>query len=311
MEILMIFVLVCDFVFILKLKLIYLYFNELEIFMSYVPIDWEKSVRKECRRRRYSDKTAKTYIYCINKFLDFAGKDLGKISKRDVRLFLEKLSEENKAGSTMNTYHMAIRFLFLDVLDKKMWIDIKYSKTPKRIPEVLSKEEVKKLFSAIDNDKHRLMIELMYSSGLRVSELVNLKVCDLNIDKGYGFVRAGKGNKDRLFILSEKLRGKIRELIGKEGLKEESYLFSSNRGKKYHIKSVQLIVKNASKKAGIGRKIHPHTLRHSFATHLIENGYDVSAVQSLLGHKSPETTMVYVHMASPNMINVKSPLDDF
>jgi len=256
--------------------------------MSYVPIDWEKSVRKECKRRRYSDKTAKTYIYCINKFLDFAGRDLGKISKKDVRLFLQHLSDEGLSGSSMNVYHMAIRFLLIDVLDKKMWIDIKYSKTPKRMPEVLSKEEVKKLIEGISNGKHRLMIELMYSAGLRVSELVNLKVCDLNIDKGYGFVRAGKGNKDRLFILSEKIRDKIKDLIIVEKLGNESLLFNSNRNNKYHVKSLQMIVKKAAKNAGIDRKIHPHTLRHSFATHLIENGYDVSAVQGLLGHKSPD-----------------------
>lgn len=277
--------------------------------MGYVPINWEESLRKECSRRRLSPRTHKTYHYCINKFLDWAGKDLGKISKKDVREFLEKTSDRGLSGNSLNTYHMALRFLFEEVLDKRIWIDIKYSKVPRKLPLVLSKEEVKKLFSAIDNQKHRTMIELMYSAGLRVSELLNLRVCDLEIDKGYGFVRGGKGGKDRLFILSEKIIGKIKDLLDKGRLCNQDYIFVSNRGERYNVRSVQQIVKKAGKRAKIEKKIHPHTLRHSFATHLIENGYDVSAIQAILGHKSPETTMTYVHMASPSMINVKSPIE--
>lgn len=118
---------------------------------------------------------------------------------------------------------MAIRFLFLDILDKKMWIDVKYSKVPEKMPPVLSKEEIKKLFESMSNEKHRLMIELLYSAGLRVSELKHLRVCDLELDKGYGFVRKGKGNKDRLFILSDKVKDKIKKLIEKESLDMEAF----------------------------------------------------------------------------------------
>lgn len=276
--------------------------------MAYVPVDWEKAVRRECKRRRYSDKTAKSYIYCISGFLKSVRKDLGHISKKDVRLFLEELSEKGLSGSSMNVYHMAIRFLFANVLDKKMWIDIKYSKTPKRLPGVLSKEEVGKLIGAIGNERHRLMIELMYGSGLRVSELLNLRVGDLVLDKGYGFVRHGKGNKDRIFIVPNKLAGRIRELINDRRRGADNYLFISARNKRYDSASLRAILKRADKEAGIDKRVHPHMLRHSFATHLIENGYAVNDVQALLGHKSPETTMVYLH-ASGNMINVKSPLD--
>lgn len=277
--------------------------------MTYVPVDWEKAVARECRRRRYSDRTSKAYIYCINRFLKSAGKDLGHISKKDVRLFLDKSSDKGLSGNSMNVYHMAIRFLFANVLDKKIWIDIKYSKVPEKLPGVLSKEEVGRLINCIGNEKHRLMIELMYGSGLRVSELINLKIMDLNLDKGYGFVRAGKGNKDRIFIVPRKLAGKISGLIGNELLSNENYLFNSNRDKRYHVKSPQRIIKKAGREAGIEKRVHPHMLRHSFATHLIENGYAVNDVQALLGHKSPETTMIYLH-ASGNMINVKSPIDD-
>jgi len=277
--------------------------------VAYYPINIEKSVRKECERRRYSEKTIKTYLYCIDKFLKNSNKSIDKTSKKDVRLFLEKLSEKNLAGNTLNVYHMAIKFLFEDVLRKKMWIDIKYSKVRKKIPTVLTKEEITRLFESIKNKKHKLMIELLYSAGLRVSELVDLKVEDLDFENSYGFVRKGKGNKDRLFILADKLKPRILELVKDESLKKENNIFTSQRGKKYNVGTIQIIIKDASKKAKISKRVTPHTLRHSFATHLIENCYSVSDVQTLLGHKSPETTMIYLHTSTKNMINIKSPLD--
>lgn len=278
--------------------------------MAYVPIDLDNAIRKECRRRRYSDRTADTYLFCIHRFLNHSGKTIDKISKKDVREFLEHLSGKELSGNSMNTYHMAIRFLFEEVLDKRIWIDIKYSKTPKRIQKVLTKEEVRKLIINISSWKHKLMIELMYSSGLRVSELINVKVKDLVLDEGYGFVRNGKGGKDRLFVLAKIVKEKIKNLTEIESLNKEDYLFKTNRNKKYNQRTLQQIVKKSAKKAGLDYKqIHCHTLRHSFATHLIENNYSVSDVQALLGHKSPETSMIYVH-SSGKMTNVKSPLDN-
>lgn len=279
--------------------------------MSYYPVDVEKAVLKECKRRRLSPRTAKTYFYCINRFLKWCKKEIGKISKKDVRLFLEYLSDKKLSGNSLNTYHMAIRFLFVDVLDKKMWINIKYSKVPEKLPAVLSKDETRKLLNAISNWKHRLMVEFLYSSGLRVSELLNIKLKDLELEKNFGYVRNGKGGKDRLIILSKVVKEKIKNLIELENLEKDDFLFQSNRNRKYSVRSIQKIIRNSSRKAKLEnyKEIHPHTLRHSFATHLIENEYDVSQVQALLGHKSPETTMIYTHISSPKMINVKSPLD--
>jgi len=273
------------------------------------PKDIDSKVRIECKRRRLSPRTCKTYLYCIHKFLNWSKKDIRYISKKDVRLFLEYLSEKEMAGNTMNTYHMAIRFLFENVLEKRMWIDIKYSKVPEKLPVVLTKEETKKLIDAIKNQKHQLMICLMYSSGIRVSELINLKIRDLELEKNYGYVRNGKGGKNRLIVLSKNLIPAIKKLIQKENLKENNFLFQSNRGKKYNIRSIQQIIKKANKIAKINKKISPHILRHSFATHLVENGYDISNIQAMLGHKSPETTMIYTHIASPKLINTKSPLE--
>lgn len=275
----------------------------------YVPVNVEEAVKRECRRRRYSDKTAKTYCYCINRFLAFTRKTIGKISKKDVRKFLENLSEKERAGNTMNVYHMALRFLFEEVLDKRIWIDIHYSKVPERMPIALTKDELKRLFDSIDNEKHKLMAEFMYSAGLRVSELINLKVSDIEFGKNYGFIRHGKGNKDRIFILSQKIQKEAIKLIQMEELNKNDLLFKSNRGKEYSTSSLRTILKIAANKAGIEKRVNPHTLRHSFATHLVEEGCSLSEVQSMLGHKSPETSMVYVHMASPRMIGIKSPFD--
>lgn len=281
--------------------------------MSYYPIDIEKAVTNKCKRRRLSPRTAKTYIYGINKFLKYCNKELGKISKKDVRLFLEKLANENKAGNTLNTYHMAIRFLFEEVLEKRIWINIKYSKVPRRLPIVLSKKEIEKLINSISNEKHKLMIEFMYGSGLRVSELINLKLKDLKLEDNYGYVRNGKGGKDRLIIIPTKIIKNIEKLINKEHLIENDFLFKSDRNKKYSIRTIQQIIKKSSKTANLKnwKEIHTHTLRHSFATHLIENGFSLSNVQAILGHKSPETTLIYTHISSPKLINIQSPLDSF
>mgnify|MGYP001594461472 CR=1 FL=1 len=272
-------------------------------------MDIHYTVTREMLRRKYSQKTIKTYLYCIDKFFSKCNKEAGKVSKTDVREYLNNLIEKNKAGNTINVNLNALKFFFEEVLGKRMKLNIKYSKVPEKLPVVLSKEEVKGLFTAIDNEKHRLMVQVMYSAGLRVSELINLKVKDLDIKKNYGFVRQGKGNKDRIFIISESLKEKINELIEKEKLCLGNYLFNTNRNTKYGVRSLQQIIIKARKKAKINKKISCHTLRHSFATHLIENGYSVSEVQALLGHKSPETTFIYLHTAAPNMIKVKSPID--
>jgi len=218
-------------------------------------------------------------------------------------------SDKGNAGNTMNVNLMALKFYFEQVLGRKMWIDIKYSKVPERIQRVLTKEEVRKLLGEIKNEKHRLMMELIYSAGLRVSEVVNLKVKDLVLDKDYGFVRNGKGGKDRLFILAFVVKEKIKNLIFVGKLNSEDYVFVSNRKNKYSIRSLQQIIKKSAKSAELDwRNIHCHTLRHSFATHLIEQGDSVGDVQVMLGHKSPETSIGYVH-SSGQMIKIKSPLD--
>lgn len=273
-----------------------------------IKIDVIELMKKEMLRRFYSLRTIKTYVLCVKRFLIYCDKEPRRITKKDIKEHLDKLMEKKVSGSTINVHLNALKFVLEELLCKSFAVKIKYSKTSKQMPIFLTKEETARLIYSIKNERHRLMIELMYGAGLRVSELVNLKVRDLQFDRNYGWVRHGKGNKDRLFIIALSLKDELLGYISNEDLQQDSWLFKSYNGH-MSIRSVQEIVKRAAKDAGIHKSVHPHTLRHSYATHLIENGYDVASVQSLLGHNNAETTMVYVHMASPNLINVRSPLD--
>ena len=271
-------------------------------------MDLIELMKKEMLRRKYSLRTIKTYVDCLNKFLLFCKKEPRKITKKDIKDYLDNLQERNKTGSTINVHLNALKFAMEEILNKNFMVRIKYSKTPKTLPTVLTQEEVTNLINSIENRKHNLMIKLLYGAGLRVSELVNLKVNDLEFENNYGFVRHGKGNKDRLFIIAESIKEELLNYVKDNKLESDNYLFESYNG---HIstRTIQEITKKAAKKAKIIKNVHPHTLRHSYATHLIENGYDVYSVQSLLGHNSAQTTRLYVHIASPKMIGVKSPLD--
>lgn len=163
-------------------------------------------VKREMLRRKYSHRTIVTYQYCLRRFLNWSKKEPRKITKYDVSEYLHLLCDKGKSASTMNVHLMAIKFALEEILNKRFFVKLPCSKTPQRIPTVLTKEEVYKLCSAITNPKHLLMIKLLYSAGLRVSELVHLKVSDLEYSQGIGWVRSGKGNKDRLFILAEAVK---------------------------------------------------------------------------------------------------------
>lgn len=266
-------------------------------------------IRKEGLRRGLSPRTIKTYNHCVKRFFSQCHKQPNEVKKQDVKDFLDQLIEKGAGGNTINVYLNALKFFYGQVLNRKLMVYIRYSKTPKTLPAVLTKEEVTKLISAIENPKHRLMARLIYSAGLRVSELVHLKVKDLELDKNHGWVRKGKGNKDRLFIIARNLKNELIGYIYDNNLDQESWLFAGQKQGCITTMTVQKIIKKAAKKAAIKKNVHPHTLRHSFATHLVENGYDILSIQSLLGHANAETTMVYVHTANPKMIAVQSPLD--
>lgn len=267
------------------------------------------NLQREMLRRGYSGRTIKTYCQCINKFMNFCKKELNKINKTDIKDFIDTYVDKDSPGSTINVNLNAIKFLFEEMLNKRVTLKIKYSKVAKALPVFLTKEEVIKLFNAVSNEKHKLILELMYSAGLRVSEALNLKRIDFEFDRSIGWVRKGKGNKDRPFIIAECLSSRLKDYINLNCENINSYLFLGRNGK-LSVRSVQEVIKKAAKRAGIEKNVHPHTLRHSFATHLIENGYSVGVVQPLMGHNSAETTMTYIHLANPKILNVRSPYDD-
>lgn len=264
-------------------------------------------IRKKSMLRGLSPRTIKTYTYVVNSFLRKYHKAAFEVTKNDIEKHCLLLLEQNSCGNTINVHLNALKFFYEECLGRKLTVNIRYYKVPRNLPEFLTQEETIKLLNAITNQKHLLMITLMYSAGLRVSELLNLKVKDLHLNEAYGWVRQGKGKKDRVFIIAEKLK---RELASwTNNLFPENYIFSNYNAQQMSSQTIRKIISSAAKQAGISKRIHPHTLRHSFATHLIENGYAVTEVQPLLGHSSIDTTMIYLHMASPQLLKVKSPLD--
>lgn len=254
-----------------------------------------------------SKQTIKTYTYVVQKFLRTYDKQLFQVTKSDIEKHLLFLLERNSCGNTLNVYLNALKFFYEKCLNRQLTVNIRYYKVPKRLPKFLTQEETKIFLSSIPNSKHLLMLKLLYSAGLRVSELLNLKVHDVNINKGYGWVRQGKGRKDRIFIIADKLKKELHHWIN--NLPLESYVFSNFSKQKMSPQTVRTIISKGIRKAGITKRVHPHTLRHSFATHLIENGYAVTEVQPLLGHSSIDTTMIYLHLASPQLLKVQSPID--
>jgi len=229
-------------------------------------------------------------------------KNVDELTSDDAKMYLSEMFD-TKSKNTIMLAAAALKFYYIEVL-KKSFSDIKIPKKDRTLPEVLSKEEVKRLIDSADNFKSRLIISTLYSSGLRVSELVNLKVDSLNLEDNTGWVRKGKGNKDRLFALSRELAEDIRRYL--QG-RENKYLFSKE--KPLTTRNIQKIIHGVKIRAGLNKKVTPHTLRHSFATHLLENGTDIRVIQQLLGHSSLSTTQLYSHVSNDMIKKVVNPLD--
>ena len=259
----------------------------------------------ELKLRGFSENTVNSYNFHVRKFLESVKKNVMDINNDDVRAHLAYLiSEKNFAPSSVSLVKAALVFYFHEVLGRK-FIDVKTPKRAKKIPIVLTKEEIKKLLSATDNFKHQLLIELLYSSGLRLSELINLRTEDLEIKDKIGWVRRGKGAKDRLIILSEKVSKDLTKFLKER----KGYVFEGHAG---HLskRAVQKMLAELAKTSGIAKHVHPHMLRHSFATHLLEAGVDIRKIQELLGHADLSTTQIYTKVSTAELKKVRSPLDD-
>ena len=185
-------------------------------------------------------------------------------------------------------------------------INLKFAKRSKKLPIVLSREEIKNIIEAIKNPKHKLIISLAYGAGLRISEVISLKVKDVNLEELTIHLKNAKGKKDRITIFSEKIKTDLRHLIADKN--PNNYLFESERGGKLTERTAQKVFENALRKAGIKKDATFHSLRHSFATHLLENGVDVRYVQELLGHQNIRTTQIYTQVTNPKLKNIRSPL---
>lgn len=264
-------------------------------------------LKQEMKLRRFSPKTVKSYLYYITSVLKYASKSPRDIHSDNLRAYLEKLSDDGKSASTLNIAYNALKFYFEKILRRKFFANIPRAKMPKKIPEVFTKDEVKKILSAIQNVKHKLLLGLMYSSGLRVSEIVNVKVKNFDFQNRMLFVRGAKGAKDRTSIMSEKVAGVLEKYV--KNKKTNDYVFESERGGKLTERTVQKVFADALRKSGIKKNASCHSLRHSFATHLLESGTSIRYIQELLGHKRLETTQIYTKVAKNNLQNIKSPLD--
>jgi len=264
-------------------------------------------IEDELKLRNYSRKTIKSYLGCLSDYFRYL-KNIKKDS--DATLIKKYLLEKQTAGQssqTINLHLNAIKYFYREIMKSAVAVDLKFSKVSKKLPVVLSRSEIEKVLNSIRNEKHRLMVALAYGSGLRVSEVINLRVGDVNLDELTVHIKDAKGGKDRLTIFPEKLKADLSEMMALQHGNE--YLFESERGGKLTERTAQLVFDKACEKAGIKKEATFHSLRHSFATHLLENGVDVRYVQELLGHANIRTTQIYTKVTNPMLKNIKSPLE--
>jgi integrase/recombinase XerD len=267
-----------------------------------------KKIETELKISQNSKHTIRNYISANSRLLDFLKKEPENMTQDDIKIFMsEKLL--NKSATSTILFLSAIKYAYLNLLQKDITINIKRPKGEKKIPQVLSKEEIKKLFDSINNKKSKLIVSLLYACGFRVSELVNLKINNLNFQEKSGYIRQGKGKKDRFFNIPEFLSKDLEKQLETQKQNNKKYLFSGFNDRMSE-RNIQKIVEKARIKAGIQKKIHPHTLRHSFATHLLESGIDIRKIQELLGHADLSTTQIYTHVSTEELKKIKSPIDN-
>jgi len=268
--------------------------------------------RQWMRSRRYSEATVKSYCEGLWQFLNFfPEKRPAEISNDDVIFFNnEFIRKKRHSSSYQNQVVNAIKLYFRTVEDRVIEIEkIHRPKTEKTLPNVLSKPEVKRILSAHANIKHRAMLSLIYSCGLRRSELLGLRATDIDPVRMVIMIRQAKGRKDRMVPLSPKILELLREYYSY--FRPKNWLFEGRfPGERYDERTLAMVLKTAAEKAGISKPVTLHWLRHSYATHLLESGTDLRYIQEILGHNSSRTTEIYTHVSTRSIQMVKSPFDD-
>lgn len=259
--------------------------------------------------KKYALNTVKTYVVCFEAFINhYKTLSLHEISEQEIREYLLKLHQSGKSDSYINQAVNSIKFYYEIVLGMpNRFYSIERPRKKQTLPKVLSKEEVRAMIECTRNIKHRCIISLLYSAGLRRSELLNLKLTDIDSKRMLIRVEGAKGGKDRMTLLSESLLIELREYFRLE--KPRRWLIESPGGVQYSTSSIGKIVARSAKWASIRKKVTPHMLRHSFATHLMEDGVDLRYIQSLLGHSSSKTTEIYTHVAVNSFSKIRNPLD--
>ena len=248
--------------------------------------------------RNYSPRTIASYISSLNNFAEWLIQEkVNQVTDKEVEKYLYHLKKNrNRSISGMKQTVASLKILFTDILKKEIpdSLNIRFRKEEK-IPVVLSEEEVAAVIKAVNNLKHKVILMTIYSAGLRLSECLALTVADMDFDRNQIRIRQGKGKKDRQTVLSRTLLSEMKDYLIK--FCPKIFLFEGQKGGRYSASSVQAIMKRAVKKSGIKKHATVHTLRHSFATHLLENGTDIRFIQELLGHKRLETIQIYTHIS--------------
>ena len=268
-------------------------------------------MREDLELRGLSANTIETYVRCARRFAEYYGRAPGTIGTTEIRAFLLHLVQERKvSASTFNVYAAAIRFLYAVTLERPETLpDLPRMRIPMQVPRVLTPSDVSRLLAALQTDKHRALVMLAYGAGLRVTEVCRLRIDDIDAKRMLLHVRDAKRRRERYVMLSPKLLATLRA-YWKTSHPEGPYLFPGRGSQQWMTRAaVHRVMAKAARRAGIAEKVSPHTLRHSFATHLLEAGTDLRTLQVLLGHGSLRSTMTYLHVSTARVQATQSPLD--
>jgi len=265
----------------------------------------QQELKNELKIRNYSAKTIKAYVFALVDYAKFINKPLLPFDLNLLKSYLLQKQDRQYSSQSINQKLNGIKFFYEQICHCSK-INLKFAKRSKKLPVILTREEVRQLLAVVKNLKHYLILSLAYGAGLRVSEVINLKVADVVVSELTVFVREGKGRKDRRSIFPEKIKEKLAQFIIGKNL--DDYVFESERGGKLTTRTLQKIFENNLQLAQIKKRATFHSLRHSFATHLLENGVDLRYIQSLLGHNNIRTTQIYTQMTDYGFRNIKSPL---